>query len=213
MSSASLHVAVVDIGAKDNIGWAIDGDERYEGKDIETCVTRLTEVLNDGPLALGFEAPMFVPLHQESLNLTRGRHGEGDRAFTASGGSTALTSALVIVPYILRQLRASLPKATVTFDWTEIPSVRQQLILFEAFVTHQHPTDTDPHIRDAKLAVAKFHVGLRDGFKSAIDEPSCFNLLAAALLRTGWTKDLDLLSQPCLVIRDRGSRRIKRNPE
>jgi hypothetical protein len=210
MPSAPLQVAVVDIGAKKNIGWAIDGAKHYEGKDIEACVSRLADALIGGPLALGFEAPMFVPLHQDSSNLTRGRRGEGDRAFTTAIGSTVLTSALVVVSYILQQLHEHLPIARVTFDWTKLPTASRHLILFEAFVTHQPPTDgvDDPHIRDAKLAIAKFQVGLRDGFTNAIDEPICFNLLAAILLRTGWTRDLSMLSEPCLVVRDRGRRGI-----
>jgi hypothetical protein len=53
MPLAPLQVAVVDIGAKKNIGWAIDGAKHYEGKDIETCVSRLANALIEGPLALG----------------------------------------------------------------------------------------------------------------------------------------------------------------
>lgn len=38
-------------------------------------------------------------------------------------------------------------------------------------------------------------------YRSAIDEPEVFNLLGAALLRTGWTRDLSALSAPCLVVK------------
>lgn len=202
---SALRVAVVDIGSKKNIGWAIDGPKPREGKDVDVCVDALANTLKAGPLALGFEAPMFVPLHQNSSNLTRGRRGEGDRPFTSAVGATVLTSALVVVPYILAQLRVLVPAATATFDWTELPTTSQQLFLFEAFVTHQQATDNDPHIRDAKLAVAKFRHGSRDGLESAIDEPVCFNLLAAILLRVGWTGDLKSLFKPCLVVRNRGA--------
>jgi hypothetical protein len=208
----ALQVAVVDIGSKKNIGWAIDGPKSCEGKDIDVCVNTLASALKEGPLALGFEAPMFVPLHQNSSNLTRGRRGEGDRAFTSAVGATVLTSALVVVPYILHQLRVLVPAATATFDWIELPTTSHRLFLFEAFVTHQHATDNDPHIRDAKLAIAKFRYGMRDGLKSVIDEPVCFNLLAATLLRVGWTADLELLFQPCLVVRNRGATSTSRAP-
>jgi hypothetical protein len=204
-----LHIAVIDIGAKKNIGWAIDGPQIKEsetGTDIEACVERLESVLKEGPLALGFEAPMFVPLHRDASNLTRGRKGEGDRAFTSAVGSTVLTSGLVVVPYILGRLHERVPAATATFDWTTIPKGSHRVLLFEAFVTHQHAGDDSPHIRDAKLAIAKFRDAMRDGFKTVICEPTCFNLLAAALLRTGWTADLTMLSQPCLVVMDRGNK-------
>src|SRR5437016_3157522 len=73
--------------------------------------------LHRGPLALGFEAPMFVPLHLNSNNLTRARQGEGNRPFTAGAGSSALVAGLVVVPYVLSQLRALAPLATATLDW------------------------------------------------------------------------------------------------
>jgi hypothetical protein len=76
MGSAPLHVAVIDIGRRENTGWAVEGPKSSEGKDIDECVDALAAALNDGPLALGFEAPMFVPLHQDAKNLTRGRNGE-----------------------------------------------------------------------------------------------------------------------------------------
>ena len=114
---------------------------------------------------------------------------------------------LVVVPYVLDKLRARAPTATVTLNWRAPLDAPGQLLLFEAFVTHQSKTDDDPHIRDAKLAIAKFQEGMRDpsAFQSAIDEPSCMNLLGAALLRTGWTTDPIILFQPCLVVRQRGT--------
>jgi hypothetical protein len=36
---------------------------------------------------------------------------------------------------------------------------------------------------------------------SALDDPVVFNLLGAALLRTGWTIDANVLWQPCLVVK------------
>jgi hypothetical protein len=138
--------------------------------------------------------------------LTRGRNDERDRAFTAPAGSAALVSALVVVPYVLRRLRILAPHATATFDWVAPLEARGRLLLFEAFVTHQPAISGDPHIRDARLAIAKFREGMHDplAFRSSIDEPNCLNLLGAALLRTDWTTDPSVLRQPCLVVRQRG---------
>jgi hypothetical protein len=202
----ALHVAVIDIGRRENTGWAIEGPRPSHGNIIDECVDALEIALNDGPLALGFEAPMFVPLHRDSNNLTRGRMGDGNRAFSAPAGSAVLVSGLVVVPYVLDKLRARVRTATATFDWKAPLDARGQLLLFEAFVSHQPETDDDPHIRDARLAIGKFREGMRDPltFRSAIDEPNCLNLLAAALLRTGWASDLNILSKPCLVVRQKG---------
>jgi hypothetical protein len=205
MEPMPLHVAVIDIGRRENTGWAIDGPRPSQGNLIDDCIDALAVALDEGSLALGFEAPMFVPLHRESSNLTRGRVGESDRACTAAAGCSVLVSGLVVVPYVLHKLRSRSPTATGTFDWTAPLTARGQLLLFEAFVTHQSKIDKDPHIRDAKLAIGKFREGMRDprSLQSAIHEPSCLNLMAAALLRTGWTTDLAILSQPCLVVRQR----------
>ena len=57
-----MHIAVVDIGKPGaNFGWAMVGDTTAEGNDIDVCVQSLAAALRNGPLALGFEAPMFVP--------------------------------------------------------------------------------------------------------------------------------------------------------
>ena len=98
------------------------------------------------------------------------------------------------------------PTATATLDWKTPLDARGHILLFEAFVSHQPESNDDPHIRDARLAVGKFREGMRDplAFRSAINEPSCLNLVGAALLGTGWATDIDILSQPCLVVRQKG---------
>ena len=83
------------------------------------------------------------------------------------------------------------------------------LLLFEAFVTHVDQSLS--HVDCARLALNCFPKGWeeRASFKSAIEEPSTLNLLGAMLLRIGWTEDLTVLSEPCLVVRHRGSSEMK----
>ena len=62
MADESLHVAVVDIGSLPNLGWAVEGPSVDDsGTDIDLCIESLVKAMRAGPLALGFEAPMFVP--------------------------------------------------------------------------------------------------------------------------------------------------------
>ena len=75
-----------------------------------------------GPLALGFEAPMFVPIRTDPERLTAARNGEfgkglPSRPFSASAGATSLVTGLVVVSYILNTLRPLVPEATATLDW------------------------------------------------------------------------------------------------
>jgi hypothetical protein len=112
-----MNVAVVDIGKPAaNFGWAIVGDTSAEGTDIDECVETLAAALRIGALALGFEAPMFVPIRTDPRRLTAARSGDcgkgmPNRPFSASAGATALVTGLVVVSYILNTLRPLVPEA------------------------------------------------------------------------------------------------------
>lgn len=201
----SLHVAVIDIGSCKNLGWTIEGASVTEsGTDIDRGIDALARAMEIGPLALGFEAPMFVPYGRKRDGLDKARNGDGDRAFAASAGACSLTKALVVVPYILNGIRLRVPEAKPTFKWRERLSERD-LLLFEAFVTHVGK-DTS-HVESARLALKQFPKSCdRASFKSAVDEPCTMNLLGAVLLRIGWSDETAVLSEHCLVVRHRGTR-------
>jgi hypothetical protein len=205
MTDRSLHVAVVDIGKLTNLGWVVEGPSvNRSGEDIDSCIEALADAIKVGPLALGFEAPMFVPYGRKRSNLDEARKGERDRSFSAGAGACVLAKGLVIVPHILEGLRRSAQDARPTFKWRERLSGRD-LLLFEAFVTHVGKSVG--HKECAELALKQFPKDSekRAAFASAIDEPFTLNLLGAMLLRMRWTEDLTMLSEPCLVVRYRGN--------
>lgn len=207
MTNESLHVAVVDIGSLRNLGWVVEGPSVDEtGTDIDLCIKALVRAMKVGPLALGFEAPMFVPYGRELCDLDKARKGEGDRAFSAFAGACALTKGLVIVPYILEGLRCRAKAARPTFKWRDRLSERD-LLLFEAFVAHVDKSVSHEHEKCARLAIQQFPKGWeeRASLESAVPEPYTMNLLGAILLRMGWTDDLTMLSEPCLVVLHRGN--------
>jgi hypothetical protein len=204
-----MNIAVVDIGKPGaNFGWAVVGDTTAEGTDIDVCVRTLAATLRNGPLALGFEAPMFVPIRKDPNRLTAARKGDSgkgrpSRPFSASAGATVLVTGLVVVSYILDTLRPLVVEATATLDWRLLLVGPGRLLLFEAFVTDQRKTSDTRHVEDAHLAIEAFQRGMRDpaNFQSSIDEPVCLSLLGAIMLRTGWDTDPAILSTPCLVVR------------
>lgn len=203
MTDESLHVAVVDIGKLTNLGWMVEGPSGAKsGTDVDACIDALATAMEIGPLALGFEAPMFVPYGRTRRDLDKARDGEGDRSFSAGAGACVLTKALVIVPYILEGLRCRAATARPTFKWRARLS-QGDLLLFEAFVTHAGKSS---HIDCARLAVAQFprEWEKRSSLQSALEESSTLNLLGSMLLRMGWTNDLSALSEPCLVVRYKG---------
>jgi hypothetical protein len=204
MTSESLHVAVVDVGSLKNLGWVIEGPSVNEsGGDIDSCIEALSRSMETGPLALGFEAPMFVPYGRKRCDLDKAREGDGDRAFSAGAGAAVLSKGLVVVPYILHGLRCRAQTARPTFRWRDRLSERD-LLLFEAFVTH---VGKSTHVESARMALKLFprEWEERASFKSAVEEQSTLNLLGAILLRIGWTHDLAMISEPCLVVRHKGN--------
>jgi hypothetical protein len=69
-----MSVAVVDV--VEPVVWAMVGNATAEGRDIDVCVESLAAALRIGPLALGFEAPMFIPIRTDPKRLTSARSGE-----------------------------------------------------------------------------------------------------------------------------------------
>ena len=203
-----MHVAVIDIGKPNkNLGWSMVGPTSVEGTDLDECVTRMASALSEGPLALGFEAPMYVPVRSVPDDLTKARNGECrdgvNRPFSASAGSTVTVTAMVVVPYVLAGLRRLVPTGKATLGWKSYFQEPKGLLLFEAFVTNQNKSTDTRHVEDARLAANHLFERASSGsaILSAVNEPSCFNMLGAMMLRTGWTDSLDVVSEECLVIR------------
>ncbi len=209
--ATECHVCVVDIGKPGrNLGWALRRPEctdGTDGTDLDACIDAVAKALRCGPVALGFEAPMFTPIRDDPMTLTAARTGEATRGisrpFSASAGATVLVTALVIVPYVLNRLRTLAPAARATLDWRAPLARRADLLLFEAFVTNQKKTEDTRHVEDAYLAIAEFQRGMSDpaSFESAVVEASSLNLLGASMLRTAWSSDPAILGADCLVVR------------
>ena len=206
-----MNIAVIDIGSpsKNNIGWAIVGSQERSGRNLDACVSAVAGALRAAPLALGFEAPMFVPMRRRPKELTSARNGERDRAFSARAGPAVLVTATVVVPYVLRQLRTAVPDAVATLDWhrwSPDETAPRQLLLFEAFVSNKQRSGEGSHVGDAERAARALYAKLAMGkaVESSVTADERFNILGAMMLRTGWSEDLSVLSEACLVVRGRG---------
>lgn len=203
-----MHVAVIDIGKPGkNLGWAIVGSSPTSGTDLDDAIDEISKRILQGPVALGFEAPLYVPMRNAAVDLTKARSGECiggvNRPYSASAGSTVLVIATVVVPYVLRALRSASPACIATIDYRKFFSAPSGILLFEAFVTNQKKSHDTRHVEDAELA-ANHLLRMTEGrapLESAICEPECLNLLGAMMLRTGWTTELSVLDAECLVVR------------
>jgi len=199
----SLITVCADVGsvAKGNFGWWSSSGAC--GDRPSGLASYIAEALNDGsPVALGFECPLFVPLVQDELLLTSARPGEGSRPWSVGAGCGSLTTGLVQVAWVLQEIRKRLdgePQAYLS--WEEFEAAGSGLFLWEAFVTGKAKGDS--HTADAKLGATSFinSLPIPQRFNSVICESGVYSLVGAALLRTKWSSDTQLLFQPCLVLR------------
>lgn len=203
-------IYAADIGsvAHGRFGWArVDSArndvdvERGGSAEIAALVDAVADDLGAGrPVALGFECPLFVPVPGQSVELGKSRPGEGSHAFSAAAGAGALVTGLVEAAWVLRELRKHCRAAIAFLDWTDFVGAGGGLFLWEAFVSGSGKGIS--HVDDARLAAAAFRAALPNPLGArAVDAPSPLSLIGAVLLWSGWSQDLNVLRQPCLVIK------------
>jgi len=207
-SPLALYCADIGSVKSNRFGWygVTPTAEGAGGNDIHQLVSAVAERLKDSqPVALGFECPLFVPISVDANGLTSARFGEGNRAWCAGAGSGSLATGLVEVVWILREIRKKMGRNRRAFlDWEEFRKHRRGLFLWEAFVSGKGKSSTD--MGDAELAVRSFCKALpKPQNVSAVkcaEGIETYSLIGAALLRSGWSNDVRLLSQPCLVMKE-----------
>lgn len=201
-----MEVLCADVGSvkRENFGWFArlsDGTER-KGSDIHELAECVAALLIEGKsVALGFEAPMYVPLRKDVLTLTSKRRGETNANWIGGPGASVLATGLVQVPWLLSKVREKMRRpARAVLDWADFRSGAAELFLWEAFVSGAAKGGS--HIEDAEIAVNAF---LRDlpnpGNDTEFSDPEVLSLLGVFLLRTGWRDELSVLSERCLVVK------------
>lgn len=193
--------------AGSGFGWARLGkDGEVEGcASIVDLATAVAADLAAGcSVALGFEAPLAIPVPTEAPDLCRGRAGEGSRSFAAPAGLAVATLGVHQAAWVLARVRSLLgPDASnVRFsqagaDWQR---GERTLICWEAFVSGAaHSAD---HIRDAATAVVAFAAAEADlDTASAVHAARPLSLIGAAALWSGWLADPACLHAEPVVIK------------
>lgn len=202
----NIIVWATDIGSvrQDRFGWCriTSQSQSVTGKDISAFVEGVVNDLSNGKkVALGFECPLFVPVANDPQNLTRARQGEANRAWSASAGSGSLVTGLTICAWVFEKIYQSAQiSIQPTVEWASFISTEANLFIWEAFVSGIAKAIS--HHGDAEIAAQTFwakypHIAEAN----AITAPNPYSLVGAALLRAGLTKDLSILSKPCIVIK------------
>ena len=102
----SPTIIAADIGsvARGRFGWFRLPEPTLSAdySDIRQLAALVAEDLRGGRLvALGFEAPQFVPVRSDPMKLTSSRKGERSRPWSAGAGCGALSTSLPEVVWIL----------------------------------------------------------------------------------------------------------------
>jgi hypothetical protein len=205
MKGLAIYCADIGSVARGRFAWygGIPPSGVESGSSIDELASKVASRLDEPrPVALGFECPLFVPITEDPTALTSARMGEGNRPWSAGAGAGALTTGLVEVLWILNSIRHQLRSdVAVDLDWNAFRERQTGLFLWEAFVSGRGKTSG--HSTDAQAAVQAFVRAISDvaGATAIPVGGQVFSLVGAALLRTGWSRDLTLLTKPCAVIK------------
>lgn len=211
----NMVVYVADIGSikKSHFGWCrknIDQDNTKFDKDYCTDIGKFVDCivddLNNGKkVAIGFECPLFVPITEKSVDLTKPREGENNRPWSAGAGCGALATGLTECVWIFERIyEKSKIDVKPTFKWKDFYLGEFNFFIWEAFVgsSSKGESKKHSHCKVAQIAVNKF-VNMYPEIENAncvyADHP--YSLVGAGLLRAKLTTNQNLLFEKCIVIK------------
>ena len=209
------RIYAVDVGTtlpdkhgQPRFGWACVDPELPEGisgsSSIELLSARLVEDLTAGhSIALGFEAPLFIPVPNASSDLSRGRKNEGSPSWAAPPGLTVASLGLHQAAWILRSIAGGcVSPVDFRLAPTAWPPTTRATTLFcwEAFVSGA--AHSSSHIQDAATATMAFvdqERGLAEATTVTAENP--LSLIGAAALWSGLVVDPEVLRTPTVVLK------------
>lgn len=205
----TLQVFCADVGsiARDRFAWArripsADAEEVHRPESIEWLAASVVRHLREGePVALGFEAPMFVPVPEDPALLGKARPVDAPSpSWSSNVGASVLATAMVQVPWTLRCIRDQVPDLRVHVRWPAFAEQEGGLLLWEAFVSGAAKGET--HEEDARSGVQAFCDQLPNPGEAAADETERpFSLVTAAAIWAGFDLPPEDLRQACLLVR------------
>ena len=192
--------------------WRVEGNASIES--LVDCLVADLEL--SASVALGFEAPMYIPVPVDAASLSRARACEGSRAWCAPVGLTVSALSLHQMSWVLKSVASRLRRVPeFTLDWNRWWRGKGPVLyVWEAFVSetaHGREGDGRDHARDAATAVDCFrrtawngeptsHLGVGVTNAPDLDVP-VLSLAATAAKWAGWKVDDRVLQEATLVLR------------
>jgi len=185
--------------------WSSVDDNAYEvrtgscpGDLVGDIAARISERES---VALGIEAPLFIPVPNDKANLSKGRVNERDRSWAAPAGGYVAALAVHQCAWLLRELYGSCGQlCRITAEpeaWYRRAVTQPVIFCWEAFVSG--PAH-GKHAEDARTAAMYFHAHQAQ-LVSAVSAENPLSLFGAAVLWSGWSDDSRWLKQPLVVLR------------
>jgi hypothetical protein len=203
----SRVVAAIDVGKVVNIGWwrAAATTPPAGRHDLdELCDILADDLRRERHVALGFEAPLWVPMATTTFELGRQRPGEGTRSWGASAGAAVLACVLQQSVYVLSRIASATGPIQATVDPLMWLGGSASLLVWEAFVSDmaKDRTTLDPHVSDARAAVQEFERRVAVGeLVSDLGGENAVSIAGTALVIAGLTNDLSVHTRPTIVIK------------
>jgi hypothetical protein len=199
-------VAAIDVGKVANVGWWRAGTTQVGGGcDLDRLCDLLADDLAGGcRVALGFEAPLWVPFAKSVDDLGRGRPREGNRAWSAAAGAAVLACVLQQSVYVLDRIARASPRTEGTLDPQKWLSGDAALLVWEGFVSGdaKDRAAPEPHIDDAHSAVTEFESRRSaNSWSSDLGGREAVSIAGLALVVARLTTDLSVLSTPAMVVK------------
>jgi hypothetical protein len=193
--------------ARESFGWArripgSDSEELHQPESIESLAASVVHVLRAGePVALGFEAPLFIPVPENPDRLGKARPCDApSSSWSSSVGASVLATAMVQVPWTLGFIHEQVPDLRVHLQWPPFAEQQSGLLLWEAFVSGAAKGET--HEEDARSGVQAFCEQLPNpGDPSAAETERPFSVLAAAAIWAGFDLPIEDTRSGCLLVR------------
>ncbi len=205
----TYNICVIDIGSPKlgNIGWCLfdlTHQAPFTGTDLQELFQLFHSRNLKGALTLALEAPLFIPVRDDPMKMTKARLGEGSRPWSAGAGAQVLALNLPIMCRIFQELHHAYPAHQFIMDAGQFAAQEKQILISEALVSGKHKGIS--HVDDATIMakyIQSFSIDnkLPPSILMAEKETTYLNLAAAALIKNQIHSAQQMIDVPCPIFR------------
>jgi hypothetical protein len=209
MDTDTLEVMCADIGSipRGRFAWARRlpaqaSEAEHDPTSIAAMASAIVTCLRAGtPVAVGFEAPLFLPVPEAPDALGKARPTDtGAPSWSSQTGACVMATGIVQAAWILRWVFERVPEAPVSLTWENFTAEGAGLLIWEAFVSST--AKGDDHEDDARIGVETFCLSLpTPGDPELAAVPRPLSLAAMLCIWAGWAVPTENLRGGGVLVR------------